>query len=63
MPFDQSLIAPAVDRYRRERDRYIKLADRVAEICLTYICLENAIRAQGTFRVKSIRGLSNMTFA
>lgn len=54
MPFDQSLIAPAVDRYRRERDRYIKLADRVAEICRTDICLENAIRAQVTFRVKSI---------
>jgi len=25
-------IPPAVERYRRERDRYIKLADRIAEI-------------------------------
>ena len=27
MPFAPSLIAPAVRRYRRERDRYVKLAD------------------------------------
>lgn len=54
MPFDTQLIDPAVDRYRRERDRYIKLADRIAEICRTDICQENAIRAQVTFRVKSI---------
>lgn len=54
MPFDLSLIGPAVERYRRERDRYIKLADRIAEICRNDICLENAVRAQVTFRVKSV---------
>ncbi|MDW3116925.1 MAG: hypothetical protein R8G60_03425 [Roseovarius pacificus] len=54
MPFDSKLIEPAVDRYRRERDRYIKLADRIAEICRDDICNENAIRAQVTFRAKSI---------
>lgn len=54
MPFDPKLIEPAVDRYRRERDRYIKLADRIAELCRNDICQENAVRAQVTFRVKSI---------
>ncbi|MBX5282178.1 hypothetical protein HJB90_14390 [Rhizobium sp. NLR10a] len=53
MPFDTSLIQPAIERYRRERDRYVKLADRVAEICRTEICEQNALRAQVTFRVKS----------
>ncbi|WOS64270.1 GTP pyrophosphokinase [Sinorhizobium fredii] len=53
MPFDHRLIQPAIERYRRERDRYVKLADRVAEICRTDICEQNALRAQITFRVKS----------
>lgn len=47
------LIQPAVLRYRRERDRYVKLADRVAEICREDVCEQNAIRAQVTYRVKS----------
>lgn len=55
MPFSPDLIAPAVDRYRRERDRYFKLGDRVAEICRNDICDLNAIRAQVTFRVKSLK--------
>lgn len=55
MPFSPDLILPAVDRYRRERDRYMKLADRVAEICRSDICEQNAIRAQVTFRVKSLK--------
>lgn len=55
MPFSPDLISPAVDRYRRERDRYVKLADRVSEICRNDICEQNAIRAQVTFRVKSIK--------
>lgn len=55
MPFDPSLIQPATDRYRRERDRYIKLADRVAEICRESICEANAIRAQVTSRAKSVK--------
>ncbi len=53
MPFSSDLISPAVQRYHRERDRYAKLADRVAEICRKSICEQNAIRAQVTFRVKS----------
>jgi len=53
MPFKPELISGAVARYRRERDRYIKLADRVAEICREDICEQNAIRAQVTFRVKT----------
>lgn len=53
MPFDPDLIPLAVARYRRERDRYVKLADRVAEICREDVCEQNAIRAQVTFRVKS----------
>lgn len=55
MPFSPDLISPAVDRYRRERDRYVKLADRVSEICRNDICDQNAIRAQVTFRVKSTK--------
>ena len=55
MPFSSDLILPAVERYRRERDRYVKLADRVAEICRTEVCEQNAIRAQVTFRVKSLK--------
>ncbi|ETD85201.1 GTP pyrophosphokinase [Rhodobacter capsulatus] len=53
MPFDPKYIPDAVDRYRRERDRYVKLADRIAEICREDICEQNAIRAQVTFRVKT----------
>lgn len=55
MPFRSDLIFPTVDRYRRERDRYVKLADRVSEICRNDICDQNAIRAQVTFRVKSLK--------
>jgi ppGpp synthetase/RelA/SpoT-type nucleotidyltranferase len=53
MPFPIEIIPPAVARYRRERDRYVKLADRVAEICREDVCDQNAIRAQVTFRVKT----------
>lgn len=53
MTFSVDLIAPAVARYRRERDRYVKLADRVTTICREDICEQNAIRAQVTFRVKT----------
>jgi len=55
VPFSPDLISPAVQRYHRERDRYAKLADRVAEICRESICEQNAIRAQVTFRVKSTK--------
>jgi ppGpp synthetase/RelA/SpoT-type nucleotidyltranferase len=47
-----SLIQESIERYRRERDRYVKLADRVADICRE-LCAANAIRAQVTYRVKS----------
>lgn len=57
MPFDQNLIPSVVARYRRERDRYVKLADRVAEICREDVCEQNAIRAQVTFRVKTEKSL------
>ena len=57
MPFNTVLIEKSVARYRRERDRYSKLADHIAEICRTDICEGNAIRAQVTFRVKSVKSL------
>jgi len=57
MAFEKSLIDPAVARYRRERDRYVKLADRVQQICREDICDANAIRAQVTGRVKSVKSL------
>lgn len=53
MTFDPGLIFHAVSRYHRERDRYVKLADRIAQICRDDICEQNAIRAQVTFRVKT----------
>lgn len=57
MPFEENLIPEAVSRYHRERDRYVKLADRVAQICRDDICDQNAIRAQVTYRVKSEKSL------
>ncbi|WP_444667147.1 GTP pyrophosphokinase [Cereibacter changlensis] len=57
MAFDPLLIPHAVRRYHRERDRYVKLADRIAEICRDDICEQNAIRAQVTFRVKTEKSL------
>ncbi|PTQ72027.1 GTP pyrophosphokinase [Celeribacter persicus] len=53
MTFKLELIPEAVARYRRERDRFVKLADRVSEICRKDVCERYAIRAQVTFRVKS----------
>lgn len=55
MTFSPELIDASVARYKRERDRYSKLADRVAEICRVEICEANAIRAQVTFRAKSAK--------
>jgi ppGpp synthetase/RelA/SpoT-type nucleotidyltranferase len=45
----------AVARYDRERDRYLKLAARVSDICRSSIVEDNAIRAQVTFRTKTVR--------
>lgn len=57
MPFNPDIIPATVARYRRERDRYVKLADRVAEICREDVCEQNAIWAQVTFRVKTEKSL------
>lgn len=49
------VIVEAVERYGRERDRYLKLAARVADLASTEIVEKNAIRAQVTSRTKTIR--------
>jgi ppGpp synthetase/RelA/SpoT-type nucleotidyltranferase len=51
----EKVISEAVARYQRERDRYIKLASRVADLCRTAIVEDNAIRAQVTSRTKTVR--------
>lgn len=48
------VILEAVARYERERDRYIKLAGRVADLCRNAM-EENVIRAQVTSRTKTLR--------
>jgi ppGpp synthetase/RelA/SpoT-type nucleotidyltranferase len=55
MRISEQVIEEAVARYERERDRYLKLAARVADICRASIVEENAIRAQVTFRTKTVR--------
>jgi ppGpp synthetase/RelA/SpoT-type nucleotidyltranferase len=55
VPIAERVIKEAVARYDRERDRYLKLASRVADLCRTVIVEDNAIRAQVTFRTKTIR--------
>ncbi len=55
MPISEAVIRSAVARYDRERDRYIKLAARVADICRASIVEGNAIRAQITSRTKTVR--------
>lgn len=55
MPITDSVIRDAVARYDRERDRYLKLAARVSDICRSSIVEDNAIRAQVTFRTKTVR--------
>lgn len=51
----EAIIQEAVARYARERDRYLKLAGRVADLCRTEVVEENAIRAQVTSRTKTVR--------
>jgi ppGpp synthetase/RelA/SpoT-type nucleotidyltranferase len=53
MSISENVITEAVARYERERDRYLKLAARVADICRTDIVEGSAIRAQVTSRAKS----------
>jgi ppGpp synthetase/RelA/SpoT-type nucleotidyltranferase len=55
MPISEQVIVDSVARYDRERDRYLKLASRVADICRTYIVEGNAVRAQITSRTKTVR--------
>jgi ppGpp synthetase/RelA/SpoT-type nucleotidyltranferase len=55
MPIYDQMIAAAVARYDRERDRYLKLAACVADICRADIVEANAIRAQVTSRAKSVK--------
>jgi ppGpp synthetase/RelA/SpoT-type nucleotidyltranferase len=55
VPIDDKVIRDSVARYERERDRYLKLASRVSDICRSSIVEENAIRAQVTFRTKTTR--------
>lgn len=55
MPISESVIVEAVARYDRERDRYIKLASRVADLCRTAVVEDNAIRAQVTSRTKTVK--------
>ena len=55
MSIPEDVIVEAVARYDRERDRYLKLAARVADICRSQIVEENAIRAQVTSRTKTLR--------
>lgn len=55
MAISEGVIAEAVARYQRERDRYLKLASRVADLCRTAIVEDNAIRAQVTSRTKTVR--------
>ena len=57
MAIQEQLIKDAVARYDRERDRYLKLAARVADICRINIVEANAIRAQVTSRAKTSRSL------
>jgi ppGpp synthetase/RelA/SpoT-type nucleotidyltranferase len=53
MPFSIDVIKSAAARYERERDRYIKLAGRVTDICQASIVEGDAVRAQVTSRTKT----------
>lgn len=57
VPLSDTVIREAVARYERERDRYVKLAARVADIYREDIVDANAIRAQVTSRAKTSRSL------
>lgn len=52
MALTEILIAQAKDRYCREKDRYIKLARLVSEICQKQVIQENVIRAATQWRAK-----------
>ena len=54
MPISADVISAAVCRYARDRDLYIKLTARVAELCLAHIVGGSTIRAQVTSRTKTV---------
>jgi ppGpp synthetase/RelA/SpoT-type nucleotidyltranferase len=51
MPFDETIIKQAVERYKRESDRYSKLAQHVADECRSLI-QDKVIRGTVQWRVK-----------
>jgi len=59
VPISEKIIREATARYERERDRYLKLAARVADICRSEIVEANAIRAQVTSRAKSAKSFAD----
>jgi ppGpp synthetase/RelA/SpoT-type nucleotidyltranferase len=59
MPFSRDVIDGAAARYERERDRYIKLAGRVADMCQASIIEGDAVRAQVTSRTKTPQSFRN----
>lgn len=54
---EENVVTEAVARYGRERDRYLKLASLVSDICRNEIVEANVIRAQITSRAKSMNSL------
>lgn len=58
MPISRTVIEEAVARYERERDRYLKLAARVSDLCRVAIVEGNAVRAQVTFRTKTVKSFA-----
>lgn len=54
MAMTPEVMVQAVERYERERDRYLKLVARVADICLVDVVKANLIRAQVTSRTKTV---------
>jgi ppGpp synthetase/RelA/SpoT-type nucleotidyltranferase len=59
VPISEEIIREATARYERERDRYLKLAARIADICRSEIVEANAIRAQVTWRAKSAKSFAD----
>src|SRR5688572_12772660 len=59
MAISEEVIQKAVSRYDRERDRFLKLASRVADLCRSAVVEDNAIRAQVTSRTKTVRSFES----
>src|SRR6266508_3126092 len=52
MPLNEALIKDAGERYMREQDRYVKLAQFVADACRRHVVDANVIRATVHWRAK-----------